>query len=200
MRNFKLLLLFVIPLFFVSSCAHKQIRRMDSSEIKDLSGRWNDTDSRLTAQKVIAECLESPWYNRHKSETGKNPVVIVGRIVNKSHEHINTETFINDLEKSLINSGEVDFVANNATREQVRAERRSMQDWSNPDTVKRMRNETGADYMLVGSINTIIDKEGKETVKFYQIDLKLLQLETNKIVWIGGKKIKKYIKKDSISW
>ena len=64
----------------------------------------------------------------------------------------------------------------------------------------RIAAETGADYMLQGSIKTIIDQEGKESVKFYQVDLEMIHLETNEKVWIGSKKIKKLVKKPRMKW
>ena len=199
MRKIAILTL-IIPIFLFSSCAHKRIKRVSASEVIDISGKWNDVDAQTTAQAMIKECLEAPWYAEWRAQTGKKPVVIVGNVVNKSHEHINTETIINELERALINSGQIRFVANDAVRAQLRAERRAMRDWSNPATIKKLRNELGADFMLVGSINTIIDKEGGREVKYYQVDLKLINLETNEIVWIGQHKIKKYITRSSITW
>ena len=51
--------------------------------------------------------------------------------------------------------------------------------------------------MLLGTINTIVDTkaEGKRNIVFYQIDLNLVDLHTNETVWIGQKKIKKFVKK-----
>ena len=61
-------------------------------------------------------------------------------------------------------------------------------------TRKEMGKETGADYMLIGSINTIIDAASKEQVRFYQVDLTLVSLADNRKVWVGQKKLKKEIK------
>ena len=47
--------------------------------------------------------------------------------------------------------------------------------------------------MLQGTINSIVDTYKKEKTIYYQINLELSHLETNEIVWIGEKKIKKYI-------
>jgi len=48
--------------------------------------------------------------------------------------------------------------------------------------------------MLQGSINTITDRiEGKQ-VKYYQVNLELIQIENHKKVWLGEKKIKKFVK------
>ena len=167
--------------------------RVAVDSTKDLSGKWNDTDSRLVSEEMIQDVLARPWLNRFNRKKGKPPTVIVGAVRNLSHEHINTRTFVSDLEKSLINSGEVDFVASASERKEIRGERRDQDLHAREDTRKAMGNEQGADFMLKGSINTIIDSVKGEQVRFYQVDLTLIDLESNRKVWVGQKKIKKVV-------
>ena len=49
-----------------------------------------------------------------------------------------------------------------------------------------------------GVINTITDQERGKTVVFYQVDLNLVNLETNEKVWLGQKKIKKFIGRSKV--
>jgi len=121
--------------------------------------------------------------------------VIVGTVRNLSHEHINVKTFVNDLEKALINSGEVEFVASKVEREEIREERRDQASHASEETAKAAGEEIGADFMLQGTINSILDKIQGQAVMFYQVNLELVDLETNKKVWIGDKKIKKFIQR-----
>ncbi len=183
----------------VTGCKTK-VKRVAVDETIDLSGRWNDTDSQLVSAEMVADIATRPWIEEYTAKNGKKPVVIVGTIRNKSSEHIETETFTKDLERELINNGRVKFVANTVERGELRQERKEQQTWSREETQKRLAAETGADYMLQGSIKTIIDQEGKRSVKFYQVDLEMVHLETNEKVWIGNKKIKKYVKKRSLKW
>ncbi len=171
----------------------KQVRRIDPDRTTDLSGKWNDTDSRLVAEEMISDCLTRPWYTSKYAAKQPVPTIIVGDVRNKSHEHINVETFVKDLERNLINSGKVEFVASRKEREQLRNEIESQQDHASEDTKKEQFEESGADLMLIGSINTIADQEGRDRVMYYQIDLELIELQTHKKLWIGTKKIKKYI-------
>jgi len=124
---------------------------------------------------------------------GKKPAVIVGVIQNKSSEHITVGTFVGDIERALINSGKVQLVANPEEREQVRDERSDQQNNASEETAKRWGIEKGADYMMGGVINTITDEEKGSTVIYYQVDLNLIHLEDNSKVWLGQKKIKKFI-------
>ena len=186
----------LVTLIAMTGCKTK-VERVGVDEEIDLSGRWNDTDSQLVSAEMIADIASRPWIEEYTSQNGKKPVVIVGTIRNLSSEHIATETFVKDLERELVNNGRVTFVANKLERGELREERMEQQTWSRDETQKRLAAETGADYMLQGSINSIIDQEGKESVKFYQINMEMIHLETNEKVWIGDKKIKKYVKKRS---
>lgn len=181
-------------------CKSTKVERIEVDEVRDLSGRWNDTDSRLVSEEMIADLAKRSWIEEYTAKYGKKPVVIVGTIRNKSSEHIETETFSKDLERELVNNGRTKFVANKFERGELREERKEQQTWSREETQKRLAAETGADYMLQGSIKTIIDQEGKRSIKFYQIDLELVHLESNEKSWIGSKKIKKDIKKSRMSW
>lgn len=180
----------------ISGCSSTQVQRVNENTVTDLSGRWNETDSRLTAEEITAELMEHAWYSTYASENaGKKPVIIVGMIVNKSHEHISTETFSKDIEKAIINSGRMKLVQAGNMREEVRAERADQQNFASQSTMKKFGLENGADFMLQGTINSIVDQAGKEKTVYYQIDLELTNIQTNDKVWIGDKKIKKYIGK-----
>ena len=182
----------------MSACATK-VDRIETDEVRDLSGNWNDTDSRLVSEEMISDVMSRPWLRRYtQSHGGKPPVVIVGEVRNLSHEHINVNTFTADMERALINSGEVEVVASSSERGEIRGERADQDLNASDATRNAMGEEVGADFMLKGSINTIIDAEGKQQVKFYQIDLTLISMADNRKVWVGQKKIKKFVDKRSV--
>ncbi len=193
----------IISLFFIAalvsmswtSCTPKrEVQRIDTNQQVDLSGRWNDTDSKKVAEAMVDQVLNQRWLeNYEKAHDGKRPIMIVGLIQNKSHEHISAQTFIKDIERSIINDGSVRLVQAGNRRSALRRERADQQDFSSSSTAKDWGKELGADFMLHGSINSIVDTYRKEKVVSYQINLELTDLETNEIVWIGDKKIKKYI-------
>jgi len=158
-----------------------------------LSGRWNDTDSRLVAEQMVSDVLQRPWLTDFMTANAKKPVVIVGKIRNKSSEQIATDVFAKDIERELLNSGKVRFVASAEERNEVRDERRDQQDFASVDSFKKFYKELGADFLLSGVINSIEDSYEGEKVIFYQVDLQLINIETNEKVWIGNKKIKKTI-------
>ena len=186
---------------FVLACGPKRaVTRTSSDEVTDLSGRWNDTDSRLVSEEMIRDCLERPWLKNFKDKKQKQPTVIVGHVSNKSYERISVETFTKDLERSLLNSGEVNFVATSGQRDEIRSERMDQAMHATEDTQKQEGAEAGADFIVKGQINSILDESGGQQVRFYQIELELINIETNQKVWIGQKKLKKVIDKKSVSW
>lgn len=186
-------LMVVATALLLNGCA-TEVKRVGVEEVKDLSGNWNDTDSRLVSEEMIRDSLSGGWIDRHLKKSKKEPTVIVGNVRNLSHEHINTRTFIADLERAFVNSGRVDVVASKSEREGIREERADMDLNASEKTRKAMGNESGADYMLMGSINTIIDAEGKEQIRFYQVDLTLISTVDNRKIWTGQKKLKKDVK------
>ena len=184
----------------VLGCApKKQVQRIPTDSVTDLSGYWNDTDSRLVAEEMTGDCLTGSWKSNHMIKAGEKPVVIVGVVRNKTDEHIAVETFIGDIERAMINAGDVTVVASAEEREGIRDEREDQQKYSSDETMKQWGREAGADYMLGGIISSIADEVEGEKVVFYQVDLTLYDLETNAKVWTGQKKIKKYIGRSKMS-
>lgn len=177
----------------------QRVTRIDPNAVTDLSGRWNDTDSRLVATELIRSSLTEPWLRRYaESNGGEAPVVIVGTFRNSTLEHIPVNTFVNDLERAFVNSGSVRVVASRDERGEVRDERADQQQHARADTRARIAQETGARYMLQGDIQAIEDREGRERIIFYQVDAQLVDLQSNEKVWTGQFKQKKYIEQPRI--
>jgi len=193
MRTLLILMLAVASISLVSCSSKKHVSRIDVEETVDLSGNWNDTDSRLVADEMITDALSQRWLANFLRDKGGNPAVIVGNMRNLSDEHIATGTFVGDIERAFVNSGNVRVVASSDERGGVREEREDQQANASLETMKEFGMELGADFMLMGEINKILDQEGKEKIAFYQVDLTLTHMQTNEKVWIGQKKIKKYI-------
>lgn len=183
-----------LVLIVVAGCGpSKTVTRVEPDTMVDLSGDWNDTDSRLVAEEMISDVLSHPWLGEFKGENKRTPDVIVGAVKNRTAEHIATVAFIKNLERELINSARVGFVASKEERQEVREERGDQQEFASDESLKKFQQEAGADFMLRGDITSIIDQEGGERVKYYQVNLELVNIETNRKVWIGEKKIKKFI-------
>ncbi len=183
----------ILLLFLVCSCA-RTVSRIDPNQQIDLSGRWNDSDSRQVADKMTAELLNSPRFQEYAKETGKKPTIIVGQIRNRTSEHIDANNFIKKFELAIFNSGLADLVESDTFRDKLREERAQQQDFSDPATLAQWGKEVGADLMLFGEMTSETDTYNKNRVVNYVTTLFLTDMETNKRIWYGQQEIKKYIK------
>jgi len=195
-RNRRFIAMAACAMLVLAGCASEtKVTRVDAGVVTDLSGRWNDTDSRLVAESMVKEALQYPWLGNFSQAKQRQPVVVVGTVLNTSHEHINVQTFVTDLERELTNSQKVTFVAGKGERDEIRTERKEQAMYAREDTQKAPGKETGADYMMKGTIATILDEADGTKAVFYQVDLQMIDLETNAKIWFGQKKIKKVVEK-----
>lgn len=193
----------VCVVLLVNGCSSApKVTRKPTDEMIDLSGHWNDTDSQMVANTMVEQCLNGPWLSEFNKNKGSDPIVIVGTIINRSHEHINVETFVKDLEMSLLNSGKVSFVADKQDRLGVREEREDMMKggFTNPDTIKAHGSESGADFMLMGVVTSLKDEIDGKYVNYFQVNLELVDMSTNQKRWMGQHKIKKLVEQRKFKW
>lgn len=196
LRSRPFLAALAVSVLAVSACSIKRVERIDPSSVTDLSGRWNDADSRLVANALITQSLEASWARDYAASNGGNaPTVIVGQIRNRTLEHIPIGTFVRDLERAYVQTGVVRLVAGAEERAEIRDERADQQTNASAETRARMAREMGARFMLQGDVQAIEDSEGRERIVFYQVDVTLIDLETNVRTWMGQHKIKKYIQR-----
>ena len=194
MKRFTQLSTLALVILFMATSCNRKVTRINPDQQVDLSGRWNDTDSKLVAEEMMQDVTGRPWHNNFKIENNRKPVVIVGYVKNKSNEHIEAETFIKDIERELINSGFVRVVSNAEFREKLREERAEQGEFASPETQAQWGKELGADFMMFGVITAVVDSYKKEKVVNYKVNLELSGIESNEKVWLGDKEIKKYIK------
>ena len=178
----------------LGGCAsHRVVERADPREVLDYQARFDEDDAREVFAHLVADALTRPWLDQWQTAHGDRPVIIVGDVANDTSDYIETRLITNALERELLNSGRVALVATADEREQLRAERRQSQDWSRPETVKRMAFELGADLMLIGWIgeNVEVSRNRARRIHYYQVSLELLDVESNRKVWIGTHEIEK---------
>lgn len=188
----------VLVLFLVvlAGCRSTKVERVSPDTVMDLSGYWNDTDVRIVADSLIADCVNAPAITNYIRNNNGLPVVIIGTFRNDSDEHIDTSILTKKFETALINSGKVDFVASSSERGEIRQEREEQQAWASEETAKRLANETGADFMLIGSVKTMVDQMDKTTTRTYWVYAELIDIESNRKLWLGeNSEIKKVITK-----
>lgn len=181
-------------LFLVITSCSRSVTRIDPGQQIDLSGRWNDSDSRQISQKMINDLLTSERFKEYSKALGKKPTIIVGLVNNKTSEHIDADNYIKKIELAIYNSGAADLVESGTFRDKLREERAQQQDFASPQTVSQWGKETGANLMLMGEMTSETDTYNKRRIVNYITTLFLTEMETNKRIWYGQQEIKKDIK------
>jgi uncharacterized protein (TIGR02722 family) len=193
MKKTYMILALLILLVLAGCSSSREVSRRGVDEKIDLSGRWNDIDSQQVSEEMVKDVVSQNWLMNFVAENSEKPVVTVGTVRNLTSEHIETSTFIKDMQRELINSGKVRFVAGKDERAEIREERLQQQSYASEETAKRLAEELGADFVLQGSIKSIIDAVEGQRVVYYQVNLQLVNTESNETVWIGEKKLKKVV-------
>lgn len=196
MKKFAFLFAAVFTGLIMVSCGSTKVSRVDSDEVIDLDGYWNESDVRIVCDSLIEECISSPRIAKFEGQQGRAPVVIIDSIRNQSSEHIDTSIVEKKFQTAIINSGVMEFVSSSTERQALREEKADQADHSTYDTAKEMDQETGADFMLKGSVKTIVQSAGDKIVRTYYVYAELHDIKTNKIVWMAeNDSIKKVIKR-----
>lgn len=173
------------------------VQRIEPGEVHDLSGTWNDTDSRLVSEEMARELRG--WVEGYRLANQRPPTLVVGEVRNLAEEKIGVASFIGDIERAIADTRRVTFVASGEERAGARAERKDQDFHAAGATRKPMGHELGADYMLTGTISAIVDRNDWSEVRYYQVDLALVDLADNAKVWLGQKKIKKSVRRPPVS-
>ena len=192
MRRLALLLALAPAVALVPGCG-KRVEVVDPQTSIHLSGMWNDDDSKAVSSEIIDRALKDAWITNFRDRAGRAPIIRVSTIVNKSNEEIATQIFTDDLERALINSGRARVVASRSEAELQRDERADLQANSSQQSQPKSAQEQAQDFGLQGSIKIQHDRNDKRQVKFYQVDLKLIDITTNETVWIGSTERKKIV-------
>lgn len=183
-----------LGIFLVLTSCARTVSRVSPDQQIDLSGRWNDSDSRMVAQKMINDFLSSDKFKAYSKELNKKPSIIVGLIKNKTSEHIDADNYVKKFELAIYNSNVADLVESDSFRDKLREERADQQDFASSNTASKWGKEQGANLMLFGEMTSETDVYNKRKVVNYVTTLFLTDIESNKRVWYGQEEIKKYIK------
>lgn len=171
----------------------------DPDKVEIVDDRWNDTDARVIAERMIKSCLSKPWLAEWQRENkGQRPFVIVGDFENRTSEQIDTLPIFEAVRNELINSGKVRFI-DGAQRQKILDEYKYQASGAvRKDKAKGPGKQFGADFFLVGSLSSIVsEKDGYKRVT-YQVEMRMTQIETSEIVWTEVEKITKQFKRSKV--
>lgn len=159
-----------------------------------LNDQWSETDMQVVVKAMVDSMTAHPSIANAK----KLPIVMVTNLQNKTSEHIDTQSIMDMVRVDLTNSGKVAFVDKEA-RQDISNE----YDYQNSGMVaheskKTAGGQTGADYIINGRLDSIVQEVGKDKSVYYKITLNLTNLKTGIITWTNQKQLRKTFKKKSI--
>lgn len=186
--------------FGTLACSTTKVIRTNENAISDLSGNWNETDSKLVSQHMVEALLEDSWQRMFIHQKGRKPVISIGKVSNRTSEHIATATFTKDIESALLSSNQVELVVSGNARQEIRKARENIGNQNEFPGGTRIQKEKEVDFLLRGTIQSVEDQITDIKTVFYQVDLELVSLATNETVWIGQKRIRKLIEKPRVKW
>lgn len=184
-----------------SSMAAGKVKRLSEDKVVDLNGYWNENDVKIVCDALIEDCVQSPRVAKFEEKNGRPPVVILGTIKNESVERIDTKIISKRMQNAIIKTGVLEFVADKSERDELREEVAQQADHASEDTAKAIDEEEGADFMLMGSVRTIVQQEGNKSIRTYYVNVQLMDLQTHRIIWSGDNEeapVRKYFKQKAV--
>ena len=166
----------------------------DPEVIALLDDRFSENDMQLIAKKMVNSLLASP---QMAADSGA-PAVMVGSMRNRTTEHIDMVMLSDKLKTALIQSGKFRFVDVMNRRDIAEEYEYQQSGYVNPNQAKAPGSQTGADYMLTGTLTSNIQQVGKDKLVYYKATFQLTNLLSSEIVWTDEKEIRKAYKKRSI--
>lgn len=191
-------ILFLLALtVFLTQCGPKAFvkGRYDDVEKENLlNDQWSETDM----QKAVKDLVTSVISHQSIANAKTPPVVMVTQLQNKTSEHIDTQSIMDMIRVELMNSGKVEFIDKEA-RQDIKDE----YDYQNSgvvseETKKSPGSQAGADFILNGRMDSIVQEVGKDKTVYYKMTLNMTNLKTSKIVWSNYKQMRKQFKKKSV--
>jgi len=177
----------------VIGCA-SNVKYGDASAVETTTTDFGSTDLQQIASKMVDSLLTFPPI---VEITGKRrPVMFVHNIKNKTSEHIDTESVTDTISTRVLRSGKfrfVDMTKVAAVKKQLNYQAGSgMVDQSKAVAMGR---QIGAEYMMYGSLSSIVKRDGSTKDVYYKFTMKVMHLESGIVEWSDEKEIRKSKKK-----
>lgn len=193
MRN----LIILITSLTVISCAGPRTFTKgtyeDPETIALLDDRFNENDMQLIAKKMVSSLVASP-----SVENRATPAVMVGKMRNRTTEHIDMNALSDKIRTSLIHSGRFRFV-NALNRKSIAREYEYQNSgYVDPAQAHRPGSQTAAQLILTGTLSSNVQEVGKEKLVYYKATFQLTDLGSSEIIWTDEKEIRKAYKKRRI--
>lgn len=175
------------------------VKYEDPTSVETTTVDFGSTDLQTVAKKMVDGLLSFPPIVQLTAK--KRPVVFVDDLKNSTQEHIDTSSINNMIMTELIQSGKFRFVDMSAVdnvRTQLRYQKES--GLIDPTTAVRVGKQIGAQFMIYGSISSIVKRDGRTTDIYYLVSMRMMNLQTGIVEWADQKQIRKTQTKGVFGW
>ena len=123
---------------------------------------------------------------------------MVTNLQNKTSEHIDTQSIMDMVRVDLMKSGKVGFIDKEARGDIADEYNYQNSGMVEEATKKGPGGQIGADFIINGRLDSIVQEVGKDKTVYYKLTLNLTNLKSSMIVWSDQKQIRKTFKKKSV--
>lgn len=182
---------------FAAGCAPKAFVKgtYDDPERENLmNDQWSETDMQKTVKDMVASMLAHPSISAAK----KPPILMVTQLQNKTSEHIDTQSIMDMVRVELMKSGKVVFVDKEARGDVADEYNYQNSGMMEKESQSGPGKQVGADFIVNGRMDSIVQEVGKEKTVYYKITLNMTNLKSNLVTWTDHKQLRKAYKKKSV--
>lgn len=193
-----LLPLTLIASLALSACGPKAFVKGDYDENVESNNLLTDSWSETDMQHAVKDLVDSATKTDVITVAKRPPLVMITRLQNKTDEHIDTQNITDMMRVELGRNGRVKFIDKEA-REDIKEE----YDYQNSGMVSRESKkgpggQAGADFVLNGRLDSIVQQAGKDKTVYYKLTMNLTNLKSGVIEWSDYKQIRKIFKKKRV--
>lgn len=186
-----------VSMLALASCGPKAFTKGDYDNVERenlLNDQWSETDMQKAVHDLVASALQTPAITQAK----KTPVVMVTNLQNKTSEHIDTQSIMDMVRVELMKTGKVAFIDKEARQDISDEYNYQNSGMTSAETKKGPGGQIGADFIVNGRLDSIVQEVGKDKSVYYKLTLNMTNLKTSMITWSDQKQIRKVFKKKSI--
>ncbi len=181
----------------LTACGPKAFVKGDYDDVERknlLNDQWSETDMQSAVKDLVSSMMSHPTIDKAKTP----PVVMVTNLQNKTSEHIDTQSVLDMIRVELMKSGKVTFIDKEARQDVADEYNYQNSGMTSKETKKGPGGQTGAEYIINGRLDSIVQEVGKDKTVYYKLTLNLTNLKTTVISWSDHKQIRKTFKKKSV--
>lgn len=193
-----LLTLAALAALSLSACGPKAFVKGEYDEDVNRTNLMNDQWSETDMQRVVKDMVASAVAHPAIAAAKKTPTVMVTNLQNKTSEHIDTQSIMDMVRVELMQTGKVGFVDKEARQDIADEYNYQNSGMVENNSKKGPGGQVGADFIINGRLDSIVQEVGKDKTVYYKITLNLTNLKTGMIAWSNHKEIRKAFKKKSI--